>query len=214
MEPKIRPAELKDVPFIAWVELQAARSHLPRGIWDILLARPEKECLAFLERMAQTPTRSWFHYSAFTVAEVDGRAASAMCGYDDKELGGETPFIAAQEATRMIGWSDAEFQRISERIPPLFTCNSETAPGAWIIENVATLAEFRRRGLTNRLLNHMLDLGRSKGYRLAQISVLIGNTPAQRAYEKAGFKVADEKRHPDFERVIGEPGTRRLLRDI
>jgi hypothetical protein len=31
MEPRIRPAELADAPFIAWVELQAARSHLPRG---------------------------------------------------------------------------------------------------------------------------------------------------------------------------------------
>ncbi len=84
MEPRIRGAELKDVPFIAWVELQAARGHLVRGFWDIWLARPETECLKFLEQLAQTPTRSWFHYSTFRVAEIDGRAAAAMCGYYDK----------------------------------------------------------------------------------------------------------------------------------
>ena len=59
-----------------------------------------------------------------------------------------------------------------------------------------------------------LDIGRSRGYRVGQISVMIGNTPAQRAYEKGGFKVADEKRHADFEKVVGEPGMRRMLRDV
>ena len=214
MEPKIRPAELKDVPFIAWVELQAARSHLPRGFWDMWLQRPEQECLGFLEHMANAPTRSWFHYSAFIVAEIDGRPASAMCGYDDKESPGELSFAASQEACGMSEWSDAEFQAISERIIPVLTCVSDPAPGAWIVENVATLPEFRRRGLADRLLKETLDIGRSRGYRVGQISVMIGNTPAQRAYEKAGFKVADGKRHPDFEKVVGEPGMRRMLRDI
>jgi ribosomal protein S18 acetylase RimI-like enzyme len=214
MEPKIRPAELGDAPFIAWVELQAARSHLPRGFWDIWLQRPEKECLGFLEQLAQTPTRGWFHYSAFMVAEVDGHLASAMCGYDDKERGGQLSFTASREATRMSGWSDAEFQAIAERITPVLTCISEPAPGAWIIENVATRPEYRRRGLADKLLKTMLDIGRSKGYRVGQISVMIGNTPAQCAYEKAGFKVVDEKRHADFEKVVGEPGMRRMLREI
>jgi hypothetical protein len=54
--------------------------------------------------------------------------------------------------------------------------------------------------------------GRERGHTQSQIAVLIGNTPAQRAYESAGFRVADEKRHPDFERAIGSPGIRRLLR--
>jgi ribosomal protein S18 acetylase RimI-like enzyme len=42
----------------------------------------------------------------------------------------------------------------------------------------------------------------------------IGNTPAQKAYEKHGFKVVDEKRHPAFEEEIGSPGMVRLLRDL
>jgi hypothetical protein len=42
----------------------------------------------------------------------------------------------------------------------------------------------------------------------------IGNLPAQKAYEKQGFKALDEKRHPAFEREIGSPGMMRLLRDL
>src|SRR5260370_31535700 len=148
------------------------------------------------------------------VAEIDGRPASAMCGYDDKESPGELSFAASQEATRMSGWSDAEFQSISDRITPVLTCISDPAPGAWIVENVATPPEFRRRGRADRLLKQTLDSARSKGYRVGQISVMIGNIPAQRAYDTAGFKVADAKRHPDFEKGGGEPGMRRVLRDL
>jgi len=46
------------------------------------------------------------------------------------------------------------------------------------------------------------------------VGIDVGNTPAERAYRKAGFKYADEKRHPDFEALIGCPGMVRLLRDI
>ena len=214
MEAKIRAAELGDVPFIAWAELQASRSHLPRGFWDIWLQRPERECLAFLEHLAQTRTRSWYHYSAFLVADIDGRAVAALCGYEGKESTGITTFTAVLEATRMSGWSPAEFHAIIERIAPISTCISDPVPKAWIIENVATLPEFRRRGLADRLLTETLEVGRNKGHRIGQISVLIGNAAAQRAYEKAGFKVVDEKRHPDFEKLVGEPGMKRLLRDI
>ncbi len=38
----------------------------------------------------------------------------------------------------------------------------EHAPGAWIVENVATLPEFRRRGLVDRLVEEMLERGRRR----------------------------------------------------
>ena len=50
------------------------------------------------------------------------------------------------------------------------------------------------------------------GTQRTKLAVLIGNTPAQRAYESVGFRVADEKTHADFERAVGCPGIRRLLR--
>jgi hypothetical protein len=49
---------------------------------------------------------------------------------------------------------------------------------------------------------------------LAQVSLYIGNMPAQRAYKKVGFEFFDEKRHPDFEAEIGCPGMMRMLCDL
>jgi ribosomal protein S18 acetylase RimI-like enzyme len=61
------------------------------------------------------------------------------------------------------------------------------------------------------LLREVLARGRARGHEVLQIGVLIGNHPAQRAYEGAGFRVVDEKRHPDFEAALGCPGIRRML---
>ena len=57
----------------------------------------------------------------------------------------------------------------------------------WIVENVGTRPDLRRRGLVGALLERALERGRERGFAKAQISCLIGNDAAQRAYEKAGF---------------------------
>lgn len=214
METLIRPATSGDADFLAWAMLTAARSHLERGLWDITLNRPEEESLSFLRELARTQTRSWGHYSGFTVAEVGGRAAAALCGYDPAETGVPALARAMDEAAERLGWSGEEVAAVWERFVPVGTCISDDAEGAWIIENVATLPAFRRKGLVKGLLENVLEAGRARGHRLAQISVIIGNVPAQRAYEKAGFVPDKEKRHPDFEAVVGEPGMLRLLRNL
>src|SRR5262249_49405729 len=208
---QIRTATADDADFLAWVMLAASRSHLKRGIWDISLNRDQEGCLSFLRELTRTETRSWGHYSCFIVAEVDGQAAAALCGYDPVQTDAGALAGAIGEAAKQVGWCDDEVAAIWERFEPVGTCISDDAEGAWIIENVATLPSYRRRGLVNRLLEDKLETGRARGHRLAQISILIGNTPAQRAYEKAGFLPDKEKRHPDFEAGVGRARTQKVL---
>ena len=101
---------------------------------------------------------------------------------------------------------------MQERIAPFLTCVPEQPDDAWILEWVATRPEHRGKGLTRALLGAILDAGRRRGHTLFQIAVLIGNTPAQRAYEGVGFRVVDEKSDPAFEATFGSPGARRLQR--
>jgi hypothetical protein len=58
----------------------------------------------------------------------------------------------------------------------------------------------------------VLGEGRQRGFRHAQVTTFIGNSAAAFAYQKAGFRVAEEKRHPDFERLTGAPGLVRYER--
>lgn len=213
MNIQIRPARPDDAPFLAWVILISGRAHVQRGIWEVILGGTEEECLTFLQQLTISKTPHLFHHSCFLIAEVDGRPVAALGGYDPKVLGYPALRRAVVEVSQKMGFSgtDEGAMKRSERV---LCCIPDEVTGAWIIDSVATVPEFRRKGIVDKLLEEILEKGRKQGFRLAQINMYIGNFPAQRAYEKHGFKVIDEKRHPDFEAEIGSPGMTRLLRDL
>ena len=94
------------------------------------------------------------------------------------------------------------------------TCFPDTPEERWIVEWVATLPEFRGRGIVNSLLLKILDRGRERGFEKAQIGYLLGNIRAQRSYERVGFKTVYERRDPDFEAALGCPGMACMYLDL
>jgi len=214
MQVRIADARPEHAEFLAWVILTAHRSHLERGLWDFVLGGSEAECLRFLKALTTTVQPHWAHYSTFIVAEVDGQPAAALCGYFAAEHGTPALAKALPEANQMVGRTEEDNLAGWQRAGSIAHCAPDHVDGAWIVENVATLPEFRRKGLVDRLLVEILDKGRSRGAIIADIGVLIGNDPAQRAYEKAGFEVTGEKRHPEFEAVYKCPGIRSLTRTL
>jgi ribosomal protein S18 acetylase RimI-like enzyme len=215
MDIHIRPAVAADVPFIAWVQQEAARSHLSQGFWDLAFPGPDADRLRIVGRIATAPARSFCHWSGFLVAEADGRVAAALSAYTKPSVAaGSLLFDAMNEAFAAEHWSDEDRQAMGVRTAPFLTCIPDTKEDAWVIEWVATKPEYRGKGLVRALLHEILDRGRARGHAQSQIAVLIGNTPAQRAYEGVGFRIVDEKTHPDFERAIGCPGIRRLLQTL
>lgn len=211
---RIVEAKLEHAPFIAWVALTAFRSHLEHGFWDFMIAGDEARKLRYLEALATTEQPHWSHYSTFLVAEVDGKPASALCGYFEEELGGPTLRLAGTEANQKTGRTEADAAAGFVRAKSIMNVVPEHVAGAWIIENVATAPEFRRRGLVDRLMGEIMDSGRSRGATVADISVFVGNDGAQRAYEKCGFAIVAEKRDPEFESVYKTPGVRTLRRSL
>jgi translation initiation factor 4G len=213
MNLKIRLARPEDASFLAWVIITSGRAHVQRGIWEVILGGTEEECLAFLQMLVVTKTPHLFHYSCFLLAEVDGRPVAGLGGYDPKSMGYPALRRAINEAVHQVAYSvlDSEAMKRSQKV---LVCIPEEVEGAWVIDSVAAIPEFRRQGITSELLEKMLEKGRGQGFHRAQINIYIGNIPAQRLYEKHGFKVVDEKRDPDFEEEIGSPGMARLLCDL
>ena len=213
MNIEIRPARPEDAEFLAWVILTAGRAHVTRGIWEVILGATEQDSLEFLKLLAVTARRHLFHYSCYLIAEADGRPAAGLGGYDPKIYGYEALYLAMPEVFKKLGHSgpDPETNKRAERV---LCCIPEDTEGAWIIDSVATLPQYRRKGLVDRLLAAILEKGRQEGFRRTQSSIYIGNIAAQRAYEKHGFKIVDEKRHPDFEAEIGSPGMALMLRNL
>lgn len=213
MEMKIRSALPEDASFLAWVMLAAGRAHVQRGIWEVVLEEPEEKCLKFFRCLLTTANPHLFHHSCFLLAEVAGRPAAGLGGYDPLTHGNPALYIALPEAFRKSGLqpngrlNGPESPRIVECVPP-------TIEGAWVIESVATLPEFRRKGIVDRLMVEIIEEGRKRGFRRAQINIYIGNEPALRVYQKHGFRILDERRDPYFESQIGCPGMARLVRGL
>ncbi|MGH9717199.1 MAG: GNAT family N-acetyltransferase [Candidatus Acidiferrales bacterium] len=206
----IRSAERDDANFLAWAILTASRSHLAKGWFDIVLEGPESTRLDYVRRLTLTSARSWWHYSRFWIAELDGAPAAALCAF---RAGEAYPLSqsAMTEAARELGWGEAELRAIWQRGSYMFACTLEQ-DDAWAVENVATRPEYRRRGLTGQLLEHAVREARRNGANLVQITFFIGNDAAEHAYAKAGFKFKDEKRDANFGAIAGAPGLRRFVR--
>lgn len=213
MSVKIRRGKADDAAFLARVMMLASRGHLPRGVWDLIAGGSEENCLDYLQRLALTEPLSLCHYSSFIVAEHDGRPAAALCAFDPRAGGWQLLGDAMKKVQLEKGWTQADENASADRTAPVWQCTFDTLEGAWVVESVATTPEFRRRGLADSLMAEVLEIGRTRGHRLAQLTILIGNVAAQRAYEKAGFSVMDEKRHRDFAAALGAPGFMRMVRD-
>jgi ribosomal protein S18 acetylase RimI-like enzyme len=210
---KIRNARANDAAFLAWLILTAGRAHVKRGIWEVILNQPEDDCLSFLELLTTTKTPHLFHHSCYLIAETEAGPVSGLGGYDPDILGYPRLLESLPEVYRKPGKLPTK-EMVAGKPPRITACIPPPVQGAWVIDSVATLPAFRRKGIVDRLLDNILDLGRKKGYRQAQISIYIGNIPAQLAYEKHGFRLLDEWPDPYFEKEIGSPGMTRLICDL
>jgi GNAT superfamily N-acetyltransferase len=209
----LRPAEPKDAEFLGWACVAAARSQLKRGWFEVMLQTDDQAYLTtFAKYLVLAKVRSWWHWSLFHVAEVDGVLASAMCGFGDESVY-HVSADAMTEAADKMNIPKAEQEQFWPR-GRFIVSPSTSERGAWTIENVGTKAEFRGTGVTHALLEKELDVARAAGFKRAQISFFMGNIPAERAYSRAGFVFAEEKTAPDFEAALGIPGIKRFARDI
>lgn len=130
MDVEIRSARSDDAPFLGRVCLIAGRSHCQRGLWDVILGKPELECLAFLEQSARTVTRHPFHYMGFIVAEVDGHPVAALSGYDPKELGHESEESGCFEAGQRVGITVDDWKNNQKGISTIYAVRPDDAAGA------------------------------------------------------------------------------------
>ena len=203
--PFIRTATAEDSDRIAYLAYLAGRSQVEVSIFDLMFPGPygpTPERLGEMARLLDTETRSWFHHSYHTVAEVEGVVAASLSAFTKKE--GRVGKLLG--VLKEIGWTDDDLSAMGERMQPYMRVEYPVPEGAWIIENVGCYEEFRRRGLISALLKSAVDAGLRSGYRFITLNAFIGNVPAIGAYEKAGLRIIGERRDPEFARIFDCPG--------
>lgn len=210
----IRRGSADDAEFLAGVMFSASRSHLARGLWDLIIGSDEAGCLDYLKRLALAEPRSLYHYESFLVAEVDGQRAAALCWFE-AHTGWAIVGDAMANVQRDLGWTEAEADASYQRVSSVWAACMPADVGAdFAIESVATLPQYRGHGIIGTLIEEALQNAIQSGCKLAQITTYIGNEAARRAYEKSGFKVLDEKRCREVQDILGVPGFIRLIREL
>ncbi len=210
-EVRIRRAEETDVPFIAWVMLEAAHSGHEIGLWEVMVPDNESEKLRFIEELAQASTRCLCHYSNFLIAEVDGEPAAALAGYDSSKITRQQFAVALHDVQSKLQWSFKRVEEARSRTSVFLSCFPDFSDNSWIIEWVATKKDYRRMGVMEMLLHRIIRIGyETTGCDLFQISYAIGNDPAISAYCKLGFNFIDDKRDEEFFQRFGYPGIGRM----
>jgi ribosomal protein S18 acetylase RimI-like enzyme len=210
----IRDATRADADFIAWVQVEASRSATPLGFWDLALPGADEPRLRLIAEIATSTREHFAHVSGFLVAELDGVPVGALSGYAPavKKTG---HFVGALNKTLdRNGWNEAHLRLLGIRLVPAVATFSDAPADRWVVEWVALKPAARGKGLAAQLLHAVLERGRAEGFRKAQITYLAGNTPAQRAYERAGFTEVDRKSDAQFEAIFGAPGTVRMWMDL
>jgi ribosomal protein S18 acetylase RimI-like enzyme len=210
----VRRAGRDDTEFLAWVMLSASRAQLSRGVWDLLIGADEAGCLEYLRRLVVAEPRSVCHYESFWVAEAEGRPGAALSGFDLSTHGWAITAEAMSSVQRDLGWTDRDVASSEKRMAPVWACFLPDVGADWGIENVATRPECRGLGLASALMEQAIREGRERGFRLAQITTLIGNDRAQAVYRRSGFRFSDEKRCSEMLSVLDAPGFARLIREL
>ena len=211
----IRNGRRDDAPFLARSILIAGRAHVEKGIWEVVLGLPEKQCLTFLQNIAVTGPPHLFHYSCYFIAETAMQdMVGSLGGYNPKLMGYQPLQQAIPAVYRKLQLPEKISRDANERAARIMSCLPGEIDNAWVIDSVATMPEYRGNGIAESLLYKMLDEGRKQGHKLSQVNMYIGNEPALHLYQKMGFKIIEEKRDKYFAENIGSPGMLSLVRQL
>ncbi|MDF1881967.1 GNAT family N-acetyltransferase [Sulfurimonas sp. MAG313] len=193
----IRTAKVEDAEFISWAILESSRAGKKHGLFDLIFA-PSKNINKSLENLVSNDVKTICHYSNFLIAEVDGKQAGALCGYDGYKLSWES----MSEALSSMG-CEGDYK---ERISAYLMCEPELGKNTIFLNFMITKESFRGLGVLKALVKKVLLTARLKGFRKAQTDIEIGSIETQMAYEKMGFRKKEEKKSDYYLEEFGRAG--------
>ena len=201
----IRTAKVEDAEFLAWAILESSRAGKKRGLFDLIFA-PSEDIIKSLQKLVTHEIKTICHYSNFLIAEIDGKPAGALCGYDGYKISWEN-MSAALESMGCQG-------EYKERIAAYLMCEPEVEKNTIVLNFMITKEEFRGLGVVKALVKKVLLTARLKGFRKAQTDIEIGSIETQLAYEKMGFSKKEEKKSEYYIEEFGRPGITSYIAEL
>ena len=164
----IRPAEVADVPHLAYALMEASGG-LVEAVYEGAI--PERSASLIVEHLFSRPNTT----TAFTncsVAESEGRVLGSIHAFPMDAMG-EGPADPLLRDDRLYLYEPFEHMH---------------ADGSYYIMAVAVYPEFRGSGIGRRLIAEAETAAKAKGFKEASLNVFAENQGAVRLYEALGYK--------------------------
>jgi ribosomal protein S18 acetylase RimI-like enzyme len=129
-------------------------------------------------------------YQTFIIAELDGEKASAACGYIEGESGSSNHLMTGALINAFGMEKVLEGFEKNAKFKEVQITKTE---GTLQLDSVATLPEFRGRGLLKRIVEEHCKIALEKNCNRMEIQVWAGNEAAIAAYKKLGCERTLEK---------------------
>ena len=184
----------------------ATASDLPRCV-ELLYAEPSDEMVALLPSIdgaRRMTAAAWTSPEGFLVA-VDG---DEVIGFAETRLGSRSLLDEGGPALR--GFGPIGLVRLVARGWPRRTVDLVMPPDSCKLIELHVDPARRGEGIGALLLDAVVALA---GDRPVSLTTRIDN-PARRLYERHGFEVVEEKRHPAYEARTGSPGRVLMVRPV
>ncbi|MCD6017988.1 MAG: acetyltransferase, superfamily protein [Bacteroidetes bacterium] len=186
----VRKAEKTDCHFLARIILLAESTGFEITSYTGMFGKTTEELVPSFEKMIDNDTDGHpLTYKSYLIACVDGIPASAISVYKEGEFGDSNHL--------MTGALMTGFDRKSVALAFGFLKNHgditiQKTPGTLQIDCVATMPEYRGKGLLKELMKAAEQRGKELNTGEIQIQVWKKNEGAVAAYEKAGYKIVKE----------------------
>lgn len=162
----VRPATPADAEVIARIVALAI------GDPAVLCHYCGEDHLAVLTEVARREATQ-YSWQAALIAEVDGRIAGGVVGYDGALL------RHLREGT---------FAVLRERVGRLPELSDETQAGEYYLDSIAVFSEFRGQGVGQALLRALCARAAAEGHARVGLLVDQANPRAERLYRSMGFE--------------------------
>ena len=187
----IRRATKEDIPFLASIILLAETSGSELISYRKMFLLSDDELLKGFEMALNNEQEGHgLTYLSFIIAECGGKQAAAACGYIEGEFGSSNHLMTGALIT---GFGTEKVVEAYKSNAVYKNVQIAKTLGSLQIDSVATLPDFRGKGLFKMIFDEHIKNAKSKKCEQLEIQVWAGNDTAIAAYKKLGCEITAEK---------------------
>ncbi len=211
MEYIIRPAELKDIPFLVKTIIEAEKAGTDVLSYTTIFKLTEDETVvAITEMLEQEVDDCEFSVNSFIIAEIDGHPVGALSTWI--EGADDMPSSILKGNLLRFCIPSANFNHAVSLYGLLNEVNIDKEKGTRQFGLASVSEEARGRGIISRLFDYALKMDSENDASLeVYLQVFANNAAGIKAYSRYGFEIIETKTCENLEILSYLPSNEKYL---